>query len=103
MKRFVILFDEKEGSSPLVRLLDRFTDVSVVHQADGGGWEPFDRHNCGDLDDATLVSCLHGLFAPNPVPPAVLNTEYTRTARQPLVFVQDAPVIGFKMRFHPPP
>lgn len=102
MSRFVLLFDEKEGTSPLVRLLDNFADVSIVHQADGGGWEPFDRHNCGAMSLAALEQCLDKLFDSRFSDLAILNSLYTRTARQALVVDPAAPVIGFKMRFVPP-
>ena len=32
MRNFIILFNEKAGTSPLVRLLDKFELISVVHQ-----------------------------------------------------------------------
>lgn len=49
MNNFIVLFEEKEGTSPLVRLLDNFERVSAVHHENAGGWEPFDQHNCADL------------------------------------------------------
>jgi hypothetical protein len=49
MNNFIVLFEEKEGTSSLVRLLDNFERVSVVHHKKGGGWEPFDQHNCATL------------------------------------------------------
>jgi hypothetical protein len=49
MNNFIVLFEEKEGTSPLVRLLDNFERVSVIHHENGGGWKPFDQHGYADL------------------------------------------------------
>ena len=43
MRDFIIFFEEKKGTSPLVRLLDNYCGISVVHQTENRGWEPFDR------------------------------------------------------------
>jgi hypothetical protein len=40
MNNFIVLFEEKEGTSPLVRLLDNFERVSVVHHENGGAGNP---------------------------------------------------------------
>jgi hypothetical protein len=43
-KNFIILFEEKEGSTPIVRLLDNFNEIDIIHQPLNSGWEPFDLY-----------------------------------------------------------
>lgn len=100
--RFVLFFDEKEGTSPIVRLLDNFTDVEIVHQSSGRGWEPFDRHNCGEMSIGGLRKCLTLVLGPGPVDMDALNKAYMRSATYPLSEISGFGVVGFKMRFQPP-
>ena len=99
---FMLFFDEKEGTSPVVRILDHFAGVSVVRQIEGHGWEPFDSHNCGDMSTDDLRKCLDILFGQRPIDIRLLNDIYTTTARRPLERPSSAGAVGFKMRFSPP-
>ena len=101
MKNFVIFFQEKEGTSPLVRLLDNLPNVSVLHQTDNSGWEPFDRHNCGPMILEDLENCLEMIFDKQPLEMDRLNEIYTRTATKPLEEFHKTGSVGFKMRFRP--
>ena len=58
MSNFIIIFAEKEGTSPLVRLLNNFEQISVVHQLDVNDWEPFDIHNRLAMTLSALAHCL---------------------------------------------
>ena len=102
MRRFVIFFSGKEGTSPLVRLLDRFDDISIVHQIGNSGWEPFDAHNCGSMSVRSLERCLDTIFGEDPIDMRQLNELYTRTSSKPLEQINDAKAVGFKMRFRYP-
>lgn len=102
MKNFIIFFDGKEGTSPLVRLLDNFDGISVVHQVENRGWEPFDRHNCGPMPMGSLFDCLSRVLGPGPIDMAALNAVYTRTATRALAPIGQSSSIGLKMRFRPP-
>ena len=101
MKNFVIFFDEKEGTSPLVRLLDRFDEVSIIHQVEGKGWEPFDRHQSGRMSLNDLRSCLEIAFTGPRIDFARLNQIYLKTARRPIQESAACASVGFKMRFLP--
>jgi len=98
MDNFVILFEEKEGTSPVVRLLNNFAAVSIVHQVQEG-WEPFNAHNAGALSDADLGRCLDIVWGPQPIDQERLNSVYTPTATAPLADIVDGSAVGFKMRF----
>lgn len=100
MKNFIIFFDEKEGTSPLVRLLNNFEKVSIVHR--GHGWEPFDRHSCGPMALRDLRACLEMIFGDEPVDFDRLNKIYLKTAKRPLNRIDTSASVGFKMRFAPP-
>lgn len=102
MKNFIIFFEEKEGTSPLVRLLDNLNQISIVHQINDKGWEPFDEHNCGPMSNARLFQCLHHVYAPRSRDMTAVNTLYTATAVRPLETIEQNASVGFKMRFKPP-
>ena len=58
MRDFIIIFEGKEGTSPLVKLLNNFDRISIVQLVNNAGWEPFDRHNCGPMSLGDLERCL---------------------------------------------
>jgi hypothetical protein len=103
MSHFLVLFDQKEGTSHLMVLLDHFAGVSVVHQTDNQGWEPFDRHAHHSLSTAALMKCLDLVFKPGHGMPEELNRIYCRTSQRPLEDFDKNDDIGFKMRFEPDP
>lgn len=103
MRRFIIFFEEKEGTSPLVRLLNNFDQISIVHQIGNTGWEPFDLHNCGAIALENFVQCLELIFNKEPLDIASLNRIYTQTAKSPLEAFNKNTAVGFKMRFKPRP
>jgi hypothetical protein len=102
MHNFIILFDEKAGTSPLVRQLDKFESISILHQEDNAGFEPFDRHNCGRMSLHNLRKCLDIIYGQGPRNTERLNRIYTKTAKRPLNMFDEKGVVGFKMRFTPP-
>ena len=102
MRNFIIFFREKTGTSPLVRLLEKFDSIMVVHQKNHTGFEPFDRHNCGRMTLDNLQECLDIVFSQRPVDNEQLNRIYTATSKRPLDAIGDERAVGFKMRFTPP-
>jgi hypothetical protein len=102
MRNFIIFFEEKEGTSPLVRLLDNFEQISIIHQVKNKGWEPFDRHNCGNMSVRNLMRCLDIVFNKVSTDLDLLNQIYIKTAKIPLEEINRNGVVGFKMRFAPP-
>ena len=102
MRSFVIFFHEKTGTSPLVRLLDKFDLISMLHQKNYTGFEPFDRHKCGRMTLNNLKKCLDIVFNQGPKNIEQLNRIYTATAKRPLDIIGEKGVVGFKMRFRPP-
>lgn len=103
MRNFIIFFEEKEGTSPLVRLLNNFERISIIHQVNNMGWEPFDRHNCGPMSLRSLQCCLDIVFSKSSIDFKRLNQIYTRTSTRPLEEISGGiGSVGFKMRFKPP-
>ena len=101
MKNFVILFQEKEGTSALVRMLDNFEEFSIVHQEEGG-WEPFNVHNCGEMRFDDYFQCIDNVLNDQSVNIKSINQIYTKTARKPLADFKANRSIGFKMRLYAP-
>jgi hypothetical protein len=101
MQNFIIFFEGKEGTSPLVRLLNNFEQISIIHQVNNKGWEPFDRHNCGHMSIRNFKRCLDIVFSKASTDFDRLNRIYIKTAKRPLEKISREGVIGFKMRFTP--
>jgi len=108
MSKFIIFFEEKEGTSALLRLLDNFKDVSIVHLVPGDerapdGWEPFDKHQGGRMSLRVLKRCLNLVLSESAIDFERLNKIYTKKAIRPLEPIDPrVAAIGFKMRYHPP-
>lgn len=103
MRKFILLFTQKEGSSPIIQILDHFDEIAVIHQTHGEGYEPFNDHNCGSMPLSSLRACLEIIFGPAPIDFDELNRIYMATAVRPLQKVEtSSQAVGFKMRFVPP-
>jgi hypothetical protein len=100
-RNFVILFEEKEGSTPIVRLLDNFSAIDIVHQVPNNGWEPFDLHRCGPISMRNYLRCLELIYSDQTPYMQELNRIYTATAPHPLQHFDKGKSVGFKMRFRP--
>jgi len=98
MANFFVLFDEKEGTSNLIQLLDHFSGMAIVHQVDNRGWEPFDWHLHRSLSIHSLMRCLDLVYAPGEDAAKRLNSIYTRTSDRALETYDKSGDIGFKMR-----
>lgn len=102
MRNFIIFFAEKEGTSPLIRLLNNFEQISIVHQVNTEDWEPFDIHNRGAMTLRNLERCLDMVFGRESINFERLNRIYTRTADKPLEEFGGNEVTGLKMRYTTP-
>jgi len=102
MRNFIIFFDEKAGTSPLVRLLNKFELISVVRTGKNTGFEPFDTHHCGRMSLDDLKQCLDLIYNQGSIDTEELNRVYTKTAKRPLAVIGEKGVVGLKMRFTPP-
>ena len=96
-RNFVVFFEEKEGTTAIVRYLSGFPQVDVVRAR--GRWEPFDRHTCGTMPLSSLRECLDLVFSRASV--ADVNRIYKRTATRALSKLRGAPSLGFKMHYQP--
>ena len=102
MRNFIIIFAEKEGTSPLIRLLNNFEQISIIHQVNTQDWEPFDIHNRGVMTLTDLERCLDMVFNKGSINFNLLNQIYSRTAEKPLEEFSGNVVTGLKMRFTTP-
>ncbi|MFO7828545.1 MAG: hypothetical protein R6V23_07990 [Bacteroidales bacterium] len=102
MRNFIILFHEKEGTSPLVRLLNNFKHISIIHQENNKGFEPFNFHQCGPMRLPDLKYCIETIYNEDRDFEEKLNKVYTKTAKSPFESFSKNSSVGFKMRFKPP-
>jgi hypothetical protein len=102
MRNFVIFHTEREGTSQLVRLLNNFKQISIVHPVNNSDWEPFNIHNCGPMPLRNLERCLEMIFSNEPIDFIKLNQIYTRMVERPLENFSNNGAVGFKMRFTAP-
>lgn len=102
MRNFIILFEQKEGTTALVRLLDNFDKVSIIYPEGNSAFEPFSKLCGGEMPVGNFEKCINLLFGTRPVDFDALNSIYTQTGPRPLVKNTDgAESIGFKMRLRP--
>lgn len=102
MKNFIIFFDEKEGTTAIVSLLDRLNGISVVKSSEDLNWEPFDKHSCGAMPIIRLFRCLGLLYRSNGPVVDRLNTLYQQTTGTSLqICVSKVSSMGLKMRLQP--
>ncbi len=99
MRNFIIFFAEKEGTSPVIRLLNNFEQISIVHQVNTQDWEPFDIQNRGAMTLRNLGRCLDMVLNKDSINFEQLNQIYTRSAKKPLEQFSGNEVTGLKMRF----
>lgn len=102
MTNFICLFTEKEGSTAMLQSLDLFNDVSVVHQSDGRGWEPFEHHNCGNANISVIINCMNAMFTRDSGQLKSAKGDYDKLARQSMEINIEKKAVGFKMRFRAP-
>lgn len=105
MRHFVIFFTGKEGTSPLLNLLDNFSQVSIIRleEACSAGLEPFDRHHCGPMSDRNLRRSLEMVLGRDGFELEELNRIYLKTSISgPIGAVRPDTSIGFKMRLRYP-
>ena len=100
-RNFIILFEEKEGSTAIVRLLDNFDSIDIVYPVSSGSWEPFDLHNSGPISSRDYFRCLELIYGDHSNHMDRLNQIYTRTSTHPLRPFNKDNSVGFKMRFRP--
>ena len=81
---FIIFFTGREGTSVLLRTLDKFRAISIVHCINDKVWEPFDKHSCGHMSLASLQECLELIYNSSQLDMRELNQIYTQTAKSPL-------------------
>jgi len=101
MRNFIVFFTEKEGSSPLMHLLDNFPEIDVVHQINNQGWEPLEEHEVGPLSIGKLSRLLDYIYDYRSSSTQRLNKLYTKTSTLPIRQLDRRRSVGFKMRLTP--
>lgn len=100
MNRFVLLFNEREGTSAFIRLLDNFQQISLIRREGDVISEPFDRHNCGPMTPRNFTNLFHLLFDDNALNINKINHIYTKTSHRAITPYNKNKITGFKMRLY---
>lgn len=103
MRDFVLFFEEKEGTSAMMRWADRLDGVNVLHHTNGRGWEPLEPFLLGyDLKQHEIERLLTLVFA-KPRDEETLRQAYAeKRSDRELVPLGERRSVGFKMRWKPP-
>ena len=62
MKDFILFFEEKEGTSAMVRWADRFENINVVHHENGRGWSPWAYHLGHSIRQKEIIDLLTRIY-----------------------------------------
>ena len=103
MQDFVLFFEEKEGTTAMMRWADRIPQVRVVHHTNDQGWEPLEPFLLGqDLRRAELGELMSAVYA-KPRNMGALRPLYAqKVPNRELVELPEDRSIGLKMRWKPP-
>ena len=103
VKDFVLFFEEKEGTTAIMRWADRLSQVRVLHYTDDGGWEPLEPFKLGqNVRHEEVQSLMRAIYA-RPRNMEDLRRRYAmKVPNQELVALPDECSIGLKMRWTPP-
>ena len=103
MKDFLLFFEEKEGTSAMMRWADRFENVQVVHHQNGRGWEPLEPFLLGRDVKQNEVEELLNLIYSRPRDLQALRDAYRiKVPGRKLVPLDSEVSVGLKMRWKPP-
>lgn len=103
MKDFLLFFEEKEGTSAMMRWADRFENVQVVHHQNGRGWEPLEPYHLGYGVKQNEVEELLNLIYRHPRDLQALRDAYRlKVPDRQLVPLDSEVSVGLKMRWKPP-
>ena len=102
MRNFIIFFNEKEGTSPLIKVLNNFPQIDIILTTKNDGLEPFDFHTCGAISNADLENCLNYIYQSEYTPIDIINSIYKKKAQTTLKKFSYNNSRGLKMRFKSP-
>ena len=103
MRDFILFFEEKEGTSAMMRWADRFENVRVVHHQNGRGWEPLEPYHLGFDVRQQEVETLLNLIYTQPRDFESLKAAYAeKVPERKLVSLPSDVSVGLKMRWKPP-
>ena len=103
MRDFILFFEEKEGTSAMMRWAHRFDQVHVVHHQNGKGWEPLEPYHLGyDVTQNELEQLLDLIYT-RPRDEHALSEAYeSKVADRKLIALPSKASVGLKMRWKPP-
>jgi len=103
MRDFVLFFEEKEGTSAMMRWADRLNAVDVLHHTNGRGWEPLEPFMLGYDVKQQEIERLFSLVYAKPRDMDALRRAYAeKRPDRELVPLSGDCSVGFKMRWKPP-
>ena len=103
MRDFVLFFEEKEGTTAIMRWANRLPNVRVLHYTDDGGWEPLEPFKLGENVRHDEIQSLMQAIYLRPRNMEELRRRYAmKVPNQELVALPNNYSIGLKMRWTPP-
>lgn len=103
MRDFVLYFEEKEGTTAIMRWANRLSNVRVLHYADDRCWEPLESFMLGENVRREEIQSLMQAIYVRPRNMEELRRRYAmKVPNRELVTLPDNCSIGLKMRWTPP-
>ena len=103
MRDFVLYFEEKEGTTAIMRWANRLSNVRVLHYADDRCWEPLESFMLGENVRREEIQSLMQAIYVRPRNMEELRRRYAmKVPDRELVTLPDNCSIGLKMRWTPP-
>jgi hypothetical protein len=103
MRDFILFFEEKEGTSAMMRWADRFEHVQTVHHQNGRGWEPLELYHLGyDVTQKELETLLNLIYQRPRDVQALRDAYRQKVPDRKLVALPSNVSVGLKMRWKPP-
>jgi hypothetical protein len=103
MRDFILFFEEKEGTSAMMRWADCLENVQVVHHQNGRGWEPLEPYHLGfDVKQDELEELLNLIYQRPRDTQSLVAAYRDKVPERKLVPLPSDVSVGLKMRWKPP-
>lgn len=102
MRNFIILFQEKEGTTALSNLLSNINGVEYISHRTKQPLEPLNKHHCGEMKLNNYYKCINWIYNNEEEGFDEIDQIYFKSSGNHLAPVDKNKSVGFKLRLWPP-